>query len=364
MLEYEVRKKERQHSGGRRPASCTLGQTPTPLRQMLREMKKASQEVKPSKYWVELNRKNIEQLERMGYENFKQTLALNYFTFIVPRGDSQVAFLESNLPRGSVIKAALRTAWLKLHPFFTYRQSIDYNYLTYLLWEYAEATTKLLKGLDEPREGNPPELHLGGKLISQDLANAALEFWSIASRVEMSSINSVLELGGGYGRTAYVFLKLMPQVKYIMVDIPPALYVAERYLPSVLPDRTVFRYRPFKDYGEVKQDFENAEIAFLLPSQLELLPDDSADLSINISSLHEMKPEQIRYYLKEISRLTKLYFYMKEWKVSKIPFENVIVKEEDYAIPEGWQQLYWRTCKVQTLFFEALFKTIKNQAKE
>jgi len=185
MLEYEVRKKERQHSGGRRPASCTLGQTPTPLRQMLREMKKASQEVKPSKY-----------------------------------------------------------------------------------------------------------------------------------------------------------------------------------LPSVLPDRTVFRYRPFKDYGEVKQDFENAEIAFLLPSQLELLPDDSADLSINISSLHEMKPEQIRYYLKEISRLTKLYFYMKEWKVSKIPFENVIVKEEDYAIPEGWQQLYWRTCKVQTLFFEALFKTIKNQAKE
>ena len=38
--------------------------------------------VRPSLYWRKLNRMNIDQLYYTSYDNFKRTLALNYFTFV------------------------------------------------------------------------------------------------------------------------------------------------------------------------------------------------------------------------------------------------------------------------------------------
>ena len=60
-----------------------------------------------------------------------------------------------------------------------------------------------------------------------------------------------------------------------------------------------------------------AAIIFLTPNQLELLPDKSIDLFVNISSFHEMRMDQIKYYFGEIDRLTRRYFYFKQWKKLK-----------------------------------------------
>jgi len=51
-----------------------------------------------SKYWVALNKKNMEQLEKYGYDNFKRTIALNYFTWLVSPWDEQIKYLAGNLP--------------------------------------------------------------------------------------------------------------------------------------------------------------------------------------------------------------------------------------------------------------------------
>ena len=99
------------------------------------------------------------------------------------------------------------------------------------------------------------------------------------------------ELGAGYDRNAHVLLSLLPGVRYVVIDIPPALYVAQRYLPSVFPDRKVFTWRTFESYPEIQSEFEHADLAFLLPSQIEMLPDGLFDLFVNISSLHEMRLE-------------------------------------------------------------------------
>ena len=103
------------------------------------------------------------------------------------------------------------------------------------------------------------------------------------------------------------------------------------------------------------QEYENADIVFLMPHQLELLPDKSIDLFINISSLHEMRMDQIRYYFKVMEKLTRKYFYTKQWKQTTIPYENVVIRQEDYPVNENWRQIYARECKVQDLFFEALY---------
>ena len=56
----------------------------------------------------------------------------------------------------------------------------------------------------------------------------------------------------------------------------------------------------------------------------------------------------------EIDRLTCQYFYMKQWKVSHLPQDTIIITENDYPIPDSWVQIYWRECAVQTPFFESL----------
>lgn len=66
-------------------------------------------------------------------------------------------------------------------------------------------------------------------------------------------------------------------------------------------------------------------------------------------------PENINFF-NQIVRLTKKYFYFKEWKVSKIPCDNITICEKDYPVAKNWELIFWKECLVQTKFFEALFK--------
>lgn len=328
------------------------------LAEMLRAYIENPSENMTSAYWSILNRKNVAQLLKTGYKNFKQTVALNYFTWLVGADDPQVKFLQNNLPASSVLMARKRAASSKRHSYFTDKQSSLYNFITYMLWDFVEKDggKNILARLEEPVEGNPPSIVLNGKNISQDLANSVLEFHSIASALRgLAKMNTIMELGAGYGRTAFVFLHIIPNIRYIIVDIPPALYISERYLTSQFPERKIFKFRPFKNFSEVSDDFDSARIIFLMPHQLNLLPEKTADMFLAIDCMHEMRPEQISQYFHMFERHAK-YLYFKCWKNTTIPYENIIFTEEDYPVPSYWQKIFWRDCRVQTAFFEALFR--------
>ena len=329
------------------------------LDEMFTALQGARTEVLPSKYWEELNRTNLEQLAVHGYDVFKRTLALNYFTFLVSRKDVQLRFLQENLPRWVVARAAAASALRGTHPGLVWKQSLLYTYHTLLIWEYARRTIPggIPGELSEPEEGEPFRIRTGGKLVSQDLANSVLEYYSIAEPLAgPERVESVMELGAGYGQTAFVILRLMPHVRYVVVDIPPALYVAERYLSSQFKERKIFSFRPWTSYEEIRDEFESAHIAFLLPNQAELLPDKSVDLTLNISSFHEMRMNQVRYYFDQIERLTRRWFYLKEWKMSRNPFETEQFGEDDYPFRQSWRKVFHRECRVQTEFFEAMYR--------
>jgi len=332
---------------------------------MSSEMSDGDNLAKPSRYWEELNKMNLEQLKENGYENFKRTITLNYFTWtrLLP-WDSQVVFLYKQIPLHKTIHCffgALRARRQSYFSSLDIFQSFSYNFLSLLMWEYMLRLPipPDFLALAEPDQGNPALVFPRPNLkVSQDLANSLLEYDSFFRALPNDKSIVALELGAGYGRNAYVCLKLLPQIKYIVVDIPPALWVAERYLAEVFPEKKIFEARHFERFEEIKSEFDRADIIFLLSSQLSLLPDQSVDLILNISSLHEMRKDQIGFYFGKFNGILKSggHFYFKQWRNAKVLFEGVTLEEKDYPIPADWAKIFSRCARVQTKFFEALYK--------
>lgn len=313
----------------------------------------------PSKFWQALNEVNLRSLAEGGYRIFKQTVATNYFTWIVESGDDQLAYPRSHTAWQDWAKIArvLLTPMRGTRLHFVHR--FLYKALTAMLWQYVHRRDPegLLEKIREPLEGTPFPVYGQERLLSQDLANSVLEYHAVRNYiVPCGDQMTVCELGAGYGRTAYLFLQARPRTRYVIIDIPPALAIAQRYLSAVLPQRRVFGFRPFSQFQDVRDEFEASDLAFLLPHQAAMLPTKSVDLFISVSSLQEMRPDQIAMYFSLIDRLTRGLFYMKQWITSQNPHDHLTIRQEDYPISPNWRLLFVRQAPVQGRFFEAMYR--------
>jgi hypothetical protein len=99
-----------------------------------------------------------------------------------------------------------------------------------------------------------------------------------------------------------------------------------------------------------------ARLAFLLPHQLAALEPLGADLFVNISSLHEMRHDQIATWFSLIDRHTRGHFYTKQWIHSVNVFDDLVVNREEYPVPEHWQTTLDREVKATPGFFETVYR--------
>lgn len=316
-----------------------------------------SRERSVSGAWEAIGRKHFDELLAHGYHNFKRTLALNYFTFPVQAGDPQLHAVEALLDGDTLERCRDIARALADEPGLAIADQETFRYFVALLWSYARSLDRdgILDRIREPGEGNPIVVQMSNDGATQDLANSTLEYYAMREHVDFSRVKSVLEIGAGYGRNAHLLGALHPDVQITIVDIPPALFISQRYLSNVLPGRRVFQPREFGRYDDVAAEMDSCGVVFLLPHQLNKLPAGRFGLTINISSFGEMSRDQIETYFKLIDRVTKGHFYSKQWKVSKNPFDRLELQECDYPVPMSWTKLYSRTCKVQNEFFEALY---------
>jgi putative sugar O-methyltransferase len=337
---------------------------------MTREVMSGPDIYRPSRFWEELNERNRRQIVEIGLSSFKRTVNQNYFNFLIvgPRHPQFRRLLRSWLsrPRPSVLGARLVDWELvevrdsRIQPFRRRRARLWYALFVALLWEFARrrGARRRLDALEEPTLGNPILVRHGRRSITQDLANSALELDAIEDALthSLTAGETVMELGAGYGRLAWMALASTPGLRYILVDIPPALAIAEEYLTSLFPERRAFRFRHFDRYEDVLAELRDAEVVFLTPNQLEAIPPQDADVFINISSFHEMRPDQVANFLVQVGRHTDGIFYTKQWRAWTNEVDGVTIRQEDYPIPGSWNRVYERVHPVQTQFFEAAYR--------
>jgi len=328
---------------------------------MFAEIQRGPEVIRPSAFWEAWGDQHLRLLTAAGFASFKRTINRNYFNWVPrsPLDDQFRVVARDALRRGTAVRAMRArledTADLDFLPRAAQRRA--HAVFLALLWEYVNARDprRLLERLEEPSLGRPIVVRHRGRRISQDLCNSVHELGSMLEHTSGLPVGRVIELGSGYGRVAWTLLRAFPTTRYVLVDIPPALAVAQRYLTALLPTLRTFTFRPFGDPVLVAEEVADAQLAFLTPNQLARLPSLEADLFVNISSLHEMRIEQIEFYLREVDRHCVGAFYTKQWKSSSNPFDRVVIKREDYPIPEHWSTIYSRDHPIQTAFFEALY---------
>jgi SAM-dependent methyltransferase len=228
-----------------------------------------------------------------------------------------------------------------------------------MLWDFAAShdPIRLCERIEEPILGAPLPVYADGKLLTQDLANSIYEWSRVRQMVHGRALPDrprVMELGAGYGRLAYVFVKAEP-CRYVIVDIAPALAIAQWYLTETMPDLTVFRFRHFDAYEDIASEFEAADICFLSANQLELLPDNVIDITVSISTLHEMRHDQIEHFKRLIADKTRFAIYFKQWSRWRNPLDDIVVQREDYLLDGDWRLILDTPHAVQDAFVELGF---------
>jgi putative sugar O-methyltransferase len=301
-----------------------------------------AQRDEPSRFWRRLAAAHARDLERFGYGSFKRHQALRYFnwTWRLRRAltSEQLRFLVTHTPPRTWISAAIAPMDLSDGKWagcdWPRHDRRFYTFAVRLLWDYAEAHGAAdVLGLPEPRVGDPLPVFWKGRLISQDMANSALEVSAMRRALGERRPRSILEVGAGYGRTAYALLNVYPEAEYTIVDIDPALGISRWYLSRLFP---------------------SARLKFLTPEEAGSLAPASMDLAISISSLHEMTAGQIEHYLGLFDRVASGgVVFLKQWAGWRNPDDELVMRFTAYPIPGGWEQLFRRRAAVQSRFLEA-----------
>jgi putative sugar O-methyltransferase len=319
---------------------------------------------------------NERVLDWSGEANFKRTLNQNYFNFIPIASDDPRMLRMRRLPHDSARSALDQyviddpdcdaASWISFYPDYYIFKEPDrakkrelYREHLALMYEYALQRDRsgLIETLEEPTLGNPIRVHRNGRLISQDLVNSVRERNSILSAIgrEGDTHFALAELGAGYGRLGYVMLKTTP-CRYFVFDIPPALYLSQWYLTTLFPKRRAFRFRRFDTFEEIKSELSEADIAFFTPNQLAKFPAGYFDVFATISSIHEMRRDQISHYMALMGRTTKSMLYLKQQKDYVNPVDNLVIGKNDYPVPAGWTSSRERFDLINPGFFERVYR--------
>lgn len=120
---------------------------------------------------------------------------------------------------------------------------------------------------------------------------------------------TVLELGGGYGAPARLWLTnpISPVRNYVIVDIPESLFFAEVFLRSEFGSNAVFNV---EDETPLDPSILETYRVILCPvPRLKALDRLDIDLFVNTGSLQEMSEEWVDFYMSWLDEMKVRYFY-------------------------------------------------------
>lgn len=178
-----------------------------------------------------------------------------------------------------------------------------------------------------------------GVVNNRRLSIAFLYHLCIARQIEttVGKIDSVFELGSGYGGLVRVLKLLNSDTKFVLCDLPPTLFLCYVFLRRHFPGCTFnVIHRSDQLSGPRTADFT------FVPAQLaSALAGSSFDLFVNTSSLSEMTQSAVAYYthLIENEMTVKYLYHLNRYGCSEPWLGNSCATS--YMLDKHWEVLKW-----------------------
>lgn len=166
--------------------------------------------------------------------------------------------------------------------------------------------------LDGSLVGNPrSKFRVEGNWYTQQLIDKYRLYLECFRVFDLTTVDTVVELGAGMGQQIEVLHKLHPHLSFVIIDIPPQLYVSHQYLTTVFGDDVV-DYRN-TNHGPL-ETLEPGKLYFLGPWMMPQLKPRGWTLLWNARSFQEMSEKSIKTYHDSFRRFAQGLFLMNRTK--------------------------------------------------
>jgi putative sugar O-methyltransferase len=268
---------------------------------------------RPGLYWEGKTKNAVRQLRKLGLKNFRSSknsaitsygdnpiLNVMNFSSATPTKDSIKKLIVNSYPFNRIFRSQVELTNFR---FQDYLSAVNAYFfisprVNQLLDRYRISFDSTLGGCEAFIEFNNLKIaHVYLKLLD------TLDH--IDAQINLSEVNSVIEIGGGFGVNVDLQLQLFPNIRKVLyVDIAPNLYVGTQYLKSKY-GASVIDFKITRDLETISfKDDESLEIYCILPSQIELVK-TKFDLFHNAHSFVEMSQEAVVNYGTQVKRLLK-----------------------------------------------------------
>jgi hypothetical protein len=180
-----------------------------------------------------------------------------------------------------------------------------------------------------------------GNLLLTNMCKLAYNMYAIYSLYNPTDKLIILEIGAGFGGLPYLFLNNMPNVSYVIVDIPTTSAISAFFLDKL--GKNVCLHGEYNDL--TPDTIHKYDCVIIPPIDIEKIKSKSIDVVINVDSLSEMSSITIKYYLKAIANICNGYFYSDNYMLSNANGRFI-------QPPEGFKEVY---CGKQRLSIQGTY---------
>lgn len=289
------------------------------LELMIRDMRNSPEIYRPTNYWAVYESRFLPLLRAQGLRDFRRRRNSILTSF----GATDLPVRrEINLARSKIFNNRFSrriplwinsieavSAWLnRALPF---DPGLDPEAAARLAFEFvrakgAERGARPLEQLDVSLYGNPEDtFRVNERVYTTSILFYYMEYAYCCQFIDFDRLALFAEVGSGSGKQVEVIKKLHPGIAFVLLDIPPQLYVCHQYLRAVFPQAVV----PYHETRRLEVLRPEAGKIYLLGTwQLPLLERASIGLFWNAASFQEMEPDVVLNYLGVASRRAQRVF--------------------------------------------------------
>jgi len=281
--------------------------------------------------------------ETSGSWQFDKERREDYYTALEQNDNERLAYLLKDLFRNNCIKGLIDYGYyghIRKGNIFKKMEFVNSIISDYMVWEKLVEDTEI-KIMEAPPIGNPWGYYLEEMLVLSSSFRHNYYANHIKNLLWKEKCPVIVEIGCGFGGVGYHLMASGAGCKYIGFDLPEILPVAQYYLMAAFPEKKILLMGEIKA-DEITRDVIDKYDIILMPHfQIRKLAENSVDALMNSHSFSEMGYSQVEEYIRQMGRVTKMYFFHDNSikKTINLGGHEEIVSDE-FPVPEDFRLIY------------------------